>query len=188
MGRRTWVIPEGASDALGMWSFVLAMQELDDQLVLLDGAAAGIWHAASSGGTTAGLGWGADRLGSAVPIVASSVGNSAAELDASVLRIWEEATADVGGATPQPDLEVIDTYVGQGYGAVTATELRVQAEATALSGLLFDPTYTGKALYGLRNEIAAGRYVPGENVVFWHTGGGFAVFSWPTDRLLGGSS
>jgi 1-aminocyclopropane-1-carboxylate deaminase/D-cysteine desulfhydrase-like pyridoxal-dependent ACC family enzyme len=43
--------------------------------------------------------------------------------------------------------------------------------------MIFDPTYTGKALAGLRRDIAAGKYGPEDNIVFWHTGGGFAVFA-----------
>ena len=43
--------------------------------------------------------------------------------------------------------------------------------------MLFDPTYTGKALYGLRQEIRKGRFGPTDHVVFWHTGGGFEVFT-----------
>ena len=42
--------------------------------------------------------------------------------------------------------------------------------------MLMDPTYTGKALVGLKREIDAGRYGPDDHVVFWHTGGGFATF------------
>lgn len=176
-GRTPWIIPEGASDALGMWAFVVAMQELDTQLVLAGGDCGGVWHAASSGGTTAGLGWGSDRLGLTVPILACSVGESAADLMATVTRIWEAAGRETGGALPRPRLEVIDRYVGGGYGQVGSAELAVQAETTALTGLLFDPTYTGKALFGLREEIAQGRLDDHGDVVFWHTGGGFAVFA-----------
>ncbi len=176
-GRRPWIIPEGASDALGMWSFVLAMQELHDQLVLLNGNCDVVWHAASSGGTAAGLAWGADRLGSATRIVASSVGEDADNLLARIEGIWGEAAAGAGVAAPTLQLDVIDRYVGRGYGLVTPAELAVQAEATAHTGLLFDPTYTGKAIFGLRREIASGRFDSTANIVFWHTGGGFALFA-----------
>jgi D-cysteine desulfhydrase len=185
IGHRPWIIPEGASDALGMWAFVLAMQELDDQLYLLGGRCDGIWHAASSGGTTAGLGWGADRLGSTMPILAASVGERAVDLSSTIAGIWHEAVAQAGGMMPTPRLDVIDRYVGEGYGRVTPDELAVQSEATALTGLLFDPTYTGKAIYGLYREIALGRFEPGANVVFWHTGGGFALFASDFDFDLG---
>lgn len=172
-----YVIPEGASDALGMWGFVTAMRELDDQAARIPGMRYTVWHAASSGGTTAGLGWAADRLGRSTSIIACSVGDPAAELRRRVETIWDEALAEWGGSVPAPNIEFTDTYVGGGYGAVTDEELAIQAEATALTGLLFDPTYTGKVLYGLEREIARGRFGADDHVVFWHTGGGFAVFA-----------
>ncbi len=172
-----WVIPEGASDVLGMWGFVLAMQELGDQLTTFGRPARAVWHAASSGGTTAGLAWGADRFELGVDVVGSSVGETAAELVDRVDGIWADAAARYGAKRPAASWRIVDDYVGGGYGVVSDAELAVQAEATALTGLVLDPTYTGKALWGLREEIRAGRYGPGDDVVFWHTGGGFAVFA-----------
>ncbi len=175
-GSSPWIIPEGASDALGMWGFVTAMSELDAQLAGV-GDVAAVWHPASSGGTTAGLGWAADRMGLDVPVVGASIGDTVPDMRGRIERIWAEAVAAYGGPLPRPSLELTDEHVGCGYGLTTDDELRVQAEATALTGLIFDPTYTGKAIVGLRREIDKGRFRPGESVVFWHTGGGFAVFS-----------
>ncbi len=178
LGHRAWVIPEGASDALGMWGFVLAMRELAEQF-----DAAGfttpptIWHAASSGGTTAGMAWAVDRLKLGTPIIASSVGDAAGDLVNRVDVIWDEALEAYGGRRPQAPLEVIDRYVGGGYGITSQDELRVQLEVTQSTGLLLDPTYSGKAFYGLHREIASGRWSSSDDVVFWHTGGGFAVFA-----------
>jgi D-cysteine desulfhydrase len=177
-GHRCWIIPEGASDALGMWGFVLAMRELAEQL---DGAGIrrppAVWHAASSGGTTAGLGWAADRLDLGTPIIGTSVGDATSDLWARVNRIWDEAIDHYGGSRPQPDLTLLDRYVGGGYGIVTREQLEFEIDVTRRTGLLFDPTYTGKALFALRAEIDAGRWGPDDDVVFWHTGGGFAVFA-----------
>jgi len=184
-GHSCWIVPEGASDALGMWGFVLAMRELAEQL---DGAGVPtpptVWHAASSGGTTAGLGWAADRLKLPTPIVGTSVGDNAPELAARVDGIWREAVSRFGGRRPAPQLELLDRYVGGGYGVVTDEEISAQVEATRASGLLFDPTYTGKAVYGLACEIAAGRWSRDDHIVFWHTGGGFGVFAHPYGDLL----
>ncbi len=176
-GTTPWIIPEGASDVLGMWGFAVAMRELADQLQLASLMPAAVWHAASSGGTTAGLGWADDRLDLNIPIVACTIGESAAPVRARVAQIWEAAVDAVGGDLPTPRLHYEDAYVGAGYGAVTDAELAVQAEATALTGMLFDPTYTGKALFGLHQEIRHGRFGPDDHVVFWHTGGGFEVFT-----------
>ncbi len=176
-GRRCWVIPEGASDALGMWGFVLALREIADQAAAISGSVPIIWHAASSGGTTAGIGWGLDRLSLTFPVVACSIGDSAAEIEAKVAAIWEDAAVSVGAKLPTVSIDYNDRHTGGGYGMVSVEELAVQAEATSLTGLLFDPTYTGKALVGLKREIDAGTYSGSDNVIFWHTGGGFAVFA-----------
>ncbi len=172
-----WVIPEGASDALGMWGFVLAMQELADQMTTVGRPAQAVWHAASSGGTTAGMAWAADRLQLDTDVVGSSVGETAAELRERVETVWAEAMARYGGRRPEASLSLVDDYVGGGYGVASPEELAAQVEATSLTGMILDPTYTGKALYALREEIRRGRYGPGDDVVFWHTGGGFAVFA-----------
>ncbi len=183
-GHSAWVIPEGASDPLGMWGFVLAMRELAEQMAVIHGSAPVIWHAASSGGTTAGIGWAVARLSLQTPVVACSIGEPAEEIAAKVDKIWARAARETGGTPPAPAIEYNDAHIGGGYGVVDDADLRVQAEATALTGLIFDPTYTGKALSGLRKEIAAGRYGPDDNVVFWHTGGGFAVFAHDFSRTV----
>jgi len=174
-GGTPWVIAEGASDALGMWGFAAAMEELAGQLDGLPPMAA-IWHAASSGGTTAGMAWGADRLGMEAAVVGCCIGESADAVMDRTEKIWAEAAEASGEAAPSEPPVLIDDYVGLGYGLATPDELAIQAEATRLTGMLLDPTYTGKALVGLRREIDAGRYVPGEHLIFWHTGGGFAAF------------
>jgi 1-aminocyclopropane-1-carboxylate deaminase/D-cysteine desulfhydrase-like pyridoxal-dependent ACC family enzyme len=78
---------------------------------------------------------------------------------------------------PDIDIEYTDRYVGGGYGVASSHELAIQAEASALTGAVFDPTYTGKAIAGLRSDIATGRYGRNDTVIFWHTGGGFAALS-----------
>ncbi len=184
-GAKAWVIPEGGSDELGMWGFVTAMSELADQLARIPRSPVTIWHAASSGGTTAGIGWAIDRLGIDARAVASSVGETASELRRRIDTIWRRAAEATGSAIPGVDIEIVDRHVGAGYGIATEEELTTQAAATALTGLLFDPTYTGKALHGLRVEIERGSYSRGDHVVFWHTGGGFAVFAHDFDAVLG---
>jgi 1-aminocyclopropane-1-carboxylate deaminase/D-cysteine desulfhydrase-like pyridoxal-dependent ACC family enzyme len=165
------VIPEGASDDLGMWGFVAAIDEFYTQWDALGiDAEPIIWHAASSGGTTAGMANGAGQLGRSPRIIASSVGEPNHRVQE---RLDEVSTDQSGWVTP----ELIDLYVGPGYGETTPEDLAIQAEATRLTVLLWDPTYTGKAIAGLKRHIDAGHFGADDHVVFWHTGGGFAVFA-----------
>jgi 1-aminocyclopropane-1-carboxylate deaminase/D-cysteine desulfhydrase-like pyridoxal-dependent ACC family enzyme len=41
-----------------------------------------------------------------------------------------------------------------------------------------DPVYTGKAMAGATGLAARGELRPGDNVVFWHTGGAPALFAY----------
>lgn len=166
-GEQGWIMPAGASDRLGVAAFDNALVELSQQIQ----GNATIWHASSSAGTTAGLAAGVARNGFDFRVVGSSVGESEAELSASVQRLLGDTS------TPDAAFEIVDDYVGLGYGKNTPDELQVQIEATRLTGLIWDPTYTGKALFGLKQEIDRGRFGPDDQVVFWHTGGGFAVFA-----------
>ena len=175
-GRKAWVIPQGASDKLGMWGMSLGFGEVIEQIPRVIGQdVAEIWHTGSSGGTTSGFGWAADRAGFRTPIVALCISEPAESLVARITRIWSSGVEAFGGEMPRPPLECIDRYLTGGYAQVSEELVAVQAEATRLTGLLFDPTYTGKAIYGLRKEIAAGRFDRDDHVVFWHTGGGFGA-------------
>lgn len=166
-GEVPWIMPAGASNRLGAAAFDYAVTELAEQI---EGPVT-IWHASSSAGTTAGLALGVARLGLSMTVVGSSVGESRAELSGYVSDLLERA------GNPTAQFEIVDEYIGLGYGKTTDQEMQVQMEATRLTGLIWDPTYTGKALYALKREIERGRFSPHDKVVFWHTGGGFAAFA-----------
>lgn len=178
-----WVIPEGASDALGMQGFVAAMTELEVQLAEAGITGATIWHAASSGGTTAGLVRGSTSSDS--EIVGSSVGDPAVVLEEKIVGLLDEADQRFGSMPRSAPWRITDRFVGGGYGVATDDELALQIEVTRLTGLIGDPTYTGKALVGLKSEIESGSLEPDRDVVFWHTGGGFATFAHDWGSALG---
>ena len=160
-----------------MWGYVHAAAELDAQLAEA-GVAGGVqWHAASSGGTTADLAFHAARSGQTNRIVAISVSDPVASLQRRIESIWNEALGSGADLQAAPGLEIRDDYIGAGYGIATADELAVQVEAATLTGLIFDPAYTGKALYALRQEIARETIDPDTDVIFWQTGGGFAALA-----------
>lgn len=170
-----WVIPEGASDYLGMLGFAAAGHELAEQIADWQSPPV-VWHASSSGGTTAGLAMAAAETGGSFKVMATSVGDTKAELAARLETIWAE-TRRHRSLPENISGELLDDYVGGGYAVISDAELRCQLEATRLTGLLFDPVYTGKAMFALREAIRSGLLDGFDDVVFWHTGGGFGVFA-----------
>lgn len=171
-----WVIPEGASDVLGAKGFVNAAHELKDQVNhFVDPFT--VWHASMSAGTTAGLILGARQADMDVDIVGCAVGDSADGISDRVRSI-------LGEEIPNVRWRINDSHIGGGYGVISDAEMAVQAGVTRLTGLLFDPTYTGKAIYGLSREIEMGTFGPDDTIVFWHTGGGFATFAYDWSQFV----
>ncbi len=69
-------------------------------------------------------------------------------------------------------LEDLHIHFSCGKGAdVPSVKGREAMERMAAEGVFLDPYYTGKAFAGLMELARAGTFLPGENVVFIHTGG-----------------
>jgi D-cysteine desulfhydrase len=50
-----------------------------------------------------------------------------------------------------------------------------------MEGIFLDPVYTGKAFYGMTQELKKNPGVFGERIVFIHTGGIFDLFARTTE-------
>lgn len=86
-------------------------------------------------------------------------------------------TLDLPVAFEPGDMEVLTDYVGEGYGIMTqevgeAIHLFAQNEA-----VFVDPNYTGTVAAAMIDQIRKGRVKKDENVVFLHTGGLPAIFT-----------
>jgi 1-aminocyclopropane-1-carboxylate deaminase/D-cysteine desulfhydrase-like pyridoxal-dependent ACC family enzyme len=72
----------------------------------------------------------------------------------------------------------LDRYVGEGYGLPTQegnAALRLLAQT---EGILLDPVYTSKAMAAVIDGIQSNTIKRGEKVLFLHTGGIPALFSY----------
>ena len=182
-GRSPYVIPEGGSNALGAWGYVRAMEELTLDLNNLSGGSdrsTTIIHATGSGGTTAGLILGAKLLGLNGRVVGINVCNDRDYFLRVVGNICEEAIATYKLDLPffsADDIEIIDGYVGAGYGKSSPQELSLIGEVARTEGILLDPVYTGKAFYGMSQELERNPQIFDDRIVFIHTGGIFGLFS-----------
>ena len=73
---------------------------------------------------------------------------------------------------------VDDGYVGEGYGLPADSRLEAVMLASRLESLLLDPVYSGKGFAGLIGLVRAGFFNSDDNIVFLHTGGSVALFSY----------
>lgn len=173
-GGRPFSIPIGASTPLGALGYVLAVAELFEQIPPPDI----IVHASSSGGTQAGLVAGCRILGAATRVIGVSADETSANLQAEVRAILS-GMADMLNIEPVPlarSVEVDDRFVGDGYGIPTEASREATVLAARTEALFLDPTYTAKAMAGLISYVRQQKFVTGQTVVFWHTGGQVGLF------------
>jgi 1-aminocyclopropane-1-carboxylate deaminase/D-cysteine desulfhydrase-like pyridoxal-dependent ACC family enzyme len=195
-GRKPFTIPIGASTPLGALGYVLAVAELVEQIPPPDV----IIHSTSSGGTQAGLVAGCRLLDLPTRVIGISADDSATSLQSTIadivggigdlldghpetvaLRPFDSAIAGSVVGPPfqggRTEIEVDDTFVGDGYGIPTAAS-REALELTARCEAIFlDPTYTAKAMAALIAYVRQRRFKDSERILFWHTGGQVALFA-----------
>lgn len=176
-GRCPFEIPVGASTPLGALGYVLAMAELAEQMSAPDV----IIHATSSGGTQAGLVAGCRLLGWPSRVIGISADDSAVSIQAHV-RALVSGIADLVNVDPATLLrgaaiEVDDGFVGGGYGVPTDASSEAIELTARLEAIFLDPTYTAKAMAALISCVRQQRFIDGQTVLFWHTGGQVALFA-----------
>jgi D-cysteine desulfhydrase len=169
-GDRTATLPVGGSSGLGVLGYVLAAQEIEDQLG--DRRVDRIVCAAGTGGTVAGL-----AIGTRTPITAATVSRDAAAGKAEITRLAGLAAAELKIDAPALDhVHTDDSALGEGYGVPGDDVWAALRLFARTEGIVLDPVYTGKAAAVL---IATAR--PGETVVFVHTGGAPGLYGYAPD-------
>lgn len=177
-GERAYVIPEGASNALGAVGYLQAGDEIAQDQERMGVRFDAVVFAVGSGGTYAGMFLAAKLAGLRTRVVGINVCDDAPYFVRRIAGIIEEFKALFGVEleyAPE-EIQIIDGYVGLGYAQSRPEELAFICEVARAEGVLLDPVYTGKAMYGLVDQIRQGRFRPGEKVLFIHTGGAFDLF------------
>jgi D-cysteine desulfhydrase len=187
-GRRPYVIPEGGSNAMGSWGYVLAAHELADDLAALPATPTTVVYACGSGGTGAGLVLGAKLAGlgaRGVRVAGVNVCDDRDYFTKVILRICDELTArwPLGTTVTADEITIVDGHVGRGYAKSRPEELMTIRDVARRDGVVLDPVYTGKAFHGVVTELARDRRVFGDRVVFVHTGGIFGLFGDATAEM-----
>jgi D-cysteine desulfhydrase len=179
-GRRPYLIPEGGSNALGAWGYVRAVvEELDAELAALPPRPTTVVHACGSGGTGAGLILGAAMCGwrdRAIRVAGVNVCDDRDYFVRVIGRICRDFERWVPLGIGDGDIDIVDGHVGLGYGRSRPEELRELLDLGRREGLVLDPVYTGKAYFGLVQELRRDARRFGDRVVFVHTGGIFGLF------------
>ena len=75
------------------------------------------------------------------------------------------------------DMRVLDQYIGEGYGVMTSEDAEAIHIAAQTDAIILDPNYTGTTMAALIDQVEQGGFDNDETVIFIHTGGLPAVFT-----------
>lgn len=190
-GYKPYIIPEGASFGVGVLGYYFAMKEIVAQEKEMGVRFDTVLVATGSGGTLAGLqlanlihGCGKRVIGVCVCDDAAYFQDIAARISRDALpyliaqgEISEQEASRWAASLKPGDFEFFEEYVGIGYALSRPEELEHIRRMARLEGTVFDPVYTGKATYGMVNELKeGGRLRASENILFIHTGGLYGLF------------
>lgn len=177
-GEKTYRIPVGASDEVGLWGYIQCAEELKADFAAADIQPDAIVSATGSGGTLAGLILGNHLHQLGTKVYAFNVCDDEAYFinkiteDFSAWRDRYQSDLDTGTL----DINVIDGYVGPGYGRATPEVFNTIHKLAQSEGIVLDPVYTGKAFDAMLREVRNGRFSQMSDIVFIHTGGIYGLF------------
>jgi D-cysteine desulfhydrase family pyridoxal phosphate-dependent enzyme len=174
-GRKPYLIPYGGSNPTGAMGYVNAMLELSEQKVYPDW----IVFPSSSGGTQAGMLVGARMSGFKGKILGISVDEPEDILTKRVAELATQTAAFINQDWQFEPGEVLvnDHYTGGGYAVMGAPEVEAIQMFAKKEAIILDPVYTGRAGAGMIDLIRKGLFDISDTVLFWHTGGGPALFA-----------
>ncbi|MDF3932867.1 D-cysteine desulfhydrase [Pseudomonas citronellolis] len=178
-GRKPYLVPIGGSNALGALGYVRAGLELAEQVRASGRRFAAVVLASGSAGTHAGLALALAEALPETPVIGVTVSRSEAAQRPKVEGLAQR-TAELLGRPLAAHFAVHlwDSYFGPRYGEPNADTLKALRLLASSEGLLLDPVYTGKAMAGLLDGAANGRFADGP-LLFLHTGGAPALFAYP---------
>ncbi|MBS1169795.1 MAG: putative Pyridoxal phosphate-dependent deaminase family protein [Burkholderiaceae bacterium] len=189
-GRKPYIVPYGGSSAVGALGYAWASQELFAQLAEMGERMSHMVFASSSGGTHAGLLAGRRLCAQECQVVGIRIDQPAADEPDFVETILSLANAvaarlELGATFTPDDVRLRSEYTGAGYGVVGEAEREAVSMLARHEGILLDPVYTGRAMAGLIDLIRQKEFSPRDSVLFWHTGGGPALFAYAEALLRG---
>lgn len=179
-GKYCYDIPIGGSTAIGTLGFTKGFLELIYQLDDMNIENIDyIVVTTGSGGTLAGILSGKALLEYDTKVVGIAASPKTSEYLKEVAKLSNDALKILGSdkIVTEKDFIVDTNYVGEGYEIPTKASTDAIKRFAREEGIILDPVYTAKTMSGLIDYVDKGIIPKGSNVVFWHTGGGTALFA-----------
>jgi D-cysteine desulfhydrase family pyridoxal phosphate-dependent enzyme len=180
-GKTPYIIPLAPGHTpLGALGYIVAAQEILDQLKKSGQIIDEIVVASGSTSTHAGILYGLRASENSTPVVGICVRRNKELQAPRVLARCSELSVllDTPEYVTPNDIILNDVPLAPGYGQLNPLTIEALKLTASLEGLLLDPVYTGKVMAGIIDRTRTNTYAPGLNVLFLHTGGQPALFAY----------
>lgn len=174
-GRSALIIPMGASNAVGTLGYVECGFEIEAAQHEHQAGWDAVICTLGSGGTSAGLELGLRLAGSDLPLYSINICDSAPYFRPIIADLAQNCAQQFNlSATVAPEeIKILGGHEGSAeISAETKTCIRQFAQR---EGIVLDPTYTGKAMAALIQEMKTGRLKSVQRPLFIHTGGVYGL-------------
>ena len=171
--QRIKLIYGGGKSLEGIYAYYDAIKELRNQITDIDD----IFIACGTGTTLTGVCAGMQEFFPKATVHAISTARTYdAELPVLVenIKILNEY---LGTQYSFDNLKFYDNYLCGGYAKYNNSLMDTIKECIKNEGVIIDPTYSGKAFWGMIDIIKSSKSLRGKNIIFWNTGGLFNLLS-----------
>ncbi len=177
-GHKPYIIPLGASNGIGTFGYYTAMEEIMQQEKEMGIHFDAIVLTVGSGGTYSGMFLGNKIMKNNSEVYGINISETADYFVERIMEILKDSSEyiDYKENFSKNEIKIIDGYAGEGYAKSRPEEIEFIYKLAKLESVILDPVYTGKAMYGLINEIKKGNMKNHKNILFIHTGGLFGLF------------
>jgi D-cysteine desulfhydrase len=179
-GKMPYIIPGGASNAIGAMGYAVCAEETMVQLNEMRLDLDHIVVPSGSAGTHAGMVVGMTGVNGNIPISGVNVSRPKDVQEEIVYKLAVKTAEklDVKGGIAREGIVCFDQYVGPGYSLPTDSMVEAVSLFAKTEAILLDPVYSGKAAAGLIDLVRQGHFPKGSNVLFLHTGGSPALYAY----------
>jgi 1-aminocyclopropane-1-carboxylate deaminase/D-cysteine desulfhydrase-like pyridoxal-dependent ACC family enzyme len=183
-GGRPYILNDNPMfDVASALAYLDATMEMLDQLHAM-GVEADCFYMSSGGKGQAGVALAKRALGGRFTMCGVTASHKH-DVPNRTASIANQTAAMLGlDVTVEPaEIENYDNFVDKGYGIPSEAGNEAVRLVARYEGIILDPIYTGKCAAAMIAHVRQGRFSPESVVVFVHTGGMPAIFTWNENLL-----
>ncbi len=182
-GHKPCFIPTGGSNAVGGLGYAQCAFELIQQAQQQSLQVDHVVLASGSGGTQGGFVAGLQVADSHIQCLGIDIDKDIPYVRENVERVAQGTCELLQGTLTALEnrIELLAGYAEPGYGRPNPKTIEAIKMLAQLEGIILDPVYSGKAMAGLIDQVLNGRYKNTDTVVFIHTGGAPALFTYTSE-------